>query len=139
MFLRGTNVNPSMVISPVDLIREKNKEHWIHRDRVHERLEKYQAFLGTEIGQIVSRLVDPMIAHCDYELSRSSVELGMSVEQAREHKDMLVGERRVWMRMKVEPEALRKELEELDVLLGDREQEGKAGWSSPPKVKKEKS
>ena len=131
MILRGTNVNPSMLQSPLDVAKKVDEQMLLHRGQVEKQYATYRKYLETEQGRITSELVDPMIAKCDYTLSKTSVELGLTIEQAREYHDTIRGVKSVWVLLKTEPNRLKKELEELNKLCGD---EGKkSGWGKPPK------
>lgn len=131
MMLRGSNVSPSILQSPFDVVKKKDEEIFIHRGNVQDQYDRYRKYLDTEMGQVVSALVDPMIAQCDRALSMTSVELGMDVSQTQEYQATIKGEKRVWLRLKLEPERLRKRLEELKDL--GVIQDEKKGWA--PKEK----
>ena len=129
--LRGSNINPSILQSPLDVAKKKDEEIFIHRGNVQAQYDRYRSYLDTEMGQIVSALVDPMISQCDRALSMTSVELALDVPQMQEYQATVKGEKRVWLRLKLEPERLRKRLEELKDL--GVIQDEKKGWASKEK------
>jgi len=126
VILRGTNINPSMKQSPLEVAAKKSEEFILHREKVQEQYDKYRKYLQTDAGKVVSALTDPKIAQCDYLLSQTAVELGMGTEEAKQFQDTVRGERRVWLRIKCEPDKLAKELTELDKILGEPEEP--KGW-----------
>jgi len=131
MILRGTNVSPSMLQSPLDIAQKKDDTLFIHRSNIQDQYNRYRDYLQTEMGQIVLKLVDPMIARCDRTLSMTAHELGMDPLSAAEYLATIKGEKRVWLQLKCDPDRLKKTLEEYEKLVGVPEP--KPGWASVPK------
>jgi hypothetical protein len=131
MILRGTNINPSMLQSPLDVAAKKDDTLFIHRSNIQDQYNRYRDYLQTEQGQIVLKLVDPMIARCDRTLSMTSHELGMDPAVAAEYLASVKGEKRVWLQLKCDPDRLKKTLEEYEKMVGPAEQ--KKGWTEKKK------
>ena len=112
--VQGDNVNPGLVESPVDRVQVDNSAKAVQREAVERLYKLYSDYLMTPEGQTALSLVEHMRKSIDYKLGLTSVELGLTPEQAQEVRLILIGEKRVWTKLLTEPGNLKRLLDTLE-------------------------
>lgn len=129
--IRGTNINPSVLESPLDQFKILKKGKRSERKVLKEQLDRWNAFKKTPSGRACAILADPMISRCNHILDLSPIETGHPVEVLNEYKAEIRGQRRVWMMIKNEPNRLEQYMEELGEV--EEDEETQAGWAESKK------
>ena len=136
-WLFGSNKNPKPkpFVPALEANRQRVEEAF---DEMTDRLESYQAYLGTDAGKAASRLADMQISYLYNLLTLPSLEFcrvaKIPAGDSRlmgEVRAELRGELRVWKLLKTEPDRLVR-------LLNKRKEKGAdsggrvAEWETPP-------
>lgn len=130
--LRGTNINPSLMHSPLDQMKVAKEGSRAQRKALEKKLADWKAFQETENGKICADMADPMIEHCNHILSLSPMGTGFDLDIMNDYKAEIRGQRYVWQLIKEDPARLKRLLDEL----GEDEEEGKSIWKPLKNSKK---
>lgn len=121
--LRGSNVDPHLKDSPLDLVDVYKGKKLEQIAKIEEELGRWKAFEGTVTGQVVCNLADAKIAQLQNRICMGVEDTrryfdaqGMvaTSEDMKAFKDECRGELRVWLMIKYRRGALESELREID-------------------------
>lgn len=135
--LRGSQINPSLLDSPLDQVETGEKFSRKQKRVLEEMLHKWREFESTEMGQMCAELADPMIAKCRYFLSLSAADVGYSIDVLNEMRAECRGELRVWETIKRDPDKLKRLLQEMEE--NTKQDKGSSAPTWQPAKKSEKN
>lgn len=117
--LKGTNVNPAVVDSPIDQVEVVSEAEKKMVESLDEKLRDWEAFAKTREGSIIQQLTDPNIDHLNMVLALGIAELksrypALSGDDLNEYRAECRGALGVWRRIKYERKELERQLADLN-------------------------
>jgi len=132
--LKGSNIDPNMVDSPLDRIEACDGKIKEQASIVGEQLDKWKSFKSTRAGQIVGDLADPQIQHLQnricggVEVTRRYFDAqGMvaTSEDMKAYLDECRGALGVWKDIKYRQQILERTMDEINKQIEKEEKRAK--------------